>query len=160
MVFFFDYTEAAGDRNLLTPKNAEQEGDGTDAADGGGGGGGGDGAPFKVSDCIVYMGADQFENDALIEWGLPTDIWFHVDRHSSAHVYLRLPMEAAPDCPEDGRSASYMDLVPESVIEEMCQLVKNNSIAGCKEASTKVVFTPWGNLRKDQGAMNESMLPR
>jgi len=37
------------------------------------------------------------------------------------------------------------------VIEEMCQLVKNNSIAGCKAASVSVVYTPWSNLRKESG---------
>ena len=65
----------------------------------------------------VYMGADKYENEKLIEFGWEEDIWyrsllllifsikwsglyemvdplmarFHVDDHSSVHVYLRLP---------------------------------------------------------------------
>lgn len=34
-----------------------------------------------------------FENELdeeLIQWGWPEDVWFHVDKLSSAHVYLRL----------------------------------------------------------------------
>ena len=41
------------------------------------------------------MGTDKFENEHLIEWGLPTDVWFHVERMSSAHAYLRLPRGVA-----------------------------------------------------------------
>ena len=29
-------------------------------------------------------------SEVLIEHGRPTDLWFHVDKLSSAHVYLRL----------------------------------------------------------------------
>ena len=36
------------------------------------------------------MGRDKFENEDLIRFGQPEDVWFHVDDHSSAHVYLRL----------------------------------------------------------------------
>ena len=59
----------------------------------------------------IYMGADKYENEGgdlrnplnhflydnlsclladLIKYGIPEDIWFHVDDMSSAHVYLRL----------------------------------------------------------------------
>ena len=27
----------------------------------------------------VYMGKDKYENEDLIKYGLPEDIWFHVD---------------------------------------------------------------------------------
>jgi predicted ribosome quality control (RQC) complex YloA/Tae2 family protein len=36
------------------------------------------------------MGKDKFENEDLIKYGFPEDIWFHVKDFSSAHVYLRL----------------------------------------------------------------------
>ena len=36
------------------------------------------------------MGRDKHENEDLIKWGWPEDVWFHVDKVSSAHVYLRL----------------------------------------------------------------------
>jgi predicted ribosome quality control (RQC) complex YloA/Tae2 family protein len=39
---------------------------------------------------VMYMGADKYENEDLIKYGLPEDMWFHVDDLSSAHVYLRL----------------------------------------------------------------------
>ena len=29
-------------------------------------------------------------DEELIKWGWPEDVWFHVDKVSSAHVYLRL----------------------------------------------------------------------
>lgn len=29
-------------------------------------------------------------DEHLIKWGFPEDVWFHVDKLSSAHVYLRL----------------------------------------------------------------------
>lgn len=83
------------------------------------------------------MGKDKFENEDLIKWGLPIDIWFHVDGYSSAHVYLRLP------------SSEYnIDNIPETVLQECFQLVKNNSIEGCKFKSVKICYTPWANLEK------------
>lgn len=83
------------------------------------------------------MGKDKFENEDLIQWGLPTDIWFHVDGLSSAHVYLRLP------------STDFnIDNIPKSALEDCLQLVKHNSIEGCKLKSVKVCYTPWTNLEK------------
>ncbi|KAI3911610.1 hypothetical protein MKW92_052489 [Papaver armeniacum] len=38
----------------------------------------------------IFMGLDKHENEDLIKYGFPEDIWFHVDKMSSAHVYLRL----------------------------------------------------------------------
>ena len=39
---------------------------------------------------VLFMGRDKFENEDLIKHGWPEDVWFHVDKVSSAHVYLRL----------------------------------------------------------------------
>lgn len=36
-------------------------------------------------------GQDKHENEELIKYSFPTDVWFHVDDLSSAHVYLRMP---------------------------------------------------------------------
>lgn len=36
---------------------------------------------------ILYI---YFLDENLIKWGWPEDVWFHVDKVSSAHVYLRL----------------------------------------------------------------------
>jgi len=103
---------------------------------------------------VVYMGADSNENDKLIEHGWATDIWFHVDSLSSAHVYLRLPLSTAMavDCNHE-----IMDLVPDNVIEDMCQLVKNNSIEGCKKPWVSVVYTPHSNLRKEESMKEGSV---
>lgn len=86
-------------------------------------------------DFSIYMGRDKFENEDLIRYGLPNDIWFHVDDLSSAHVYLRLP---------EGSNA---DQIPEATLEDCCQLVKANSIQGNKQA-VSIVYTDWANLKK------------
>eukprot|EP00475_Leptophrys_vorax_P042564 TRINITY_DN80200_c0_g1_i1.p1 TRINITY_DN80200_c0_g1~~TRINITY_DN80200_c0_g1_i1.p1 ORF type:complete len:221 (-),score=64.38 TRINITY_DN80200_c0_g1_i1:54-659(-) len=82
------------------------------------------------------MGRDKFENEDLIRWGHPEDVWFHADRLSSAHVYLRLPEGVT------------IDTIPEEILEEMCQLTKDNSIEGRKKASIHVQYTYWENLLK------------
>ncbi|PRP77863.1 hypothetical protein PROFUN_08537 [Planoprotostelium fungivorum] len=86
------------------------------------------------------MGKHKEENEDLIKYGFPEDVWFHVDKFSSAHVYLRLV---------EGLG---IEDIPESVLEDCCQLVKYNSIEGNKENNITVVYTPWANLKKT-GAM-------
>lgn len=39
---------------------------------------------------LIYMGKDKFENEDLIKYAFPNDLWFHADDYSSAHVYIRL----------------------------------------------------------------------
>ena len=39
---------------------------------------------------MIYMGKDKFENEELLKYGFPEDVWFHVDNLSSAHVYVRM----------------------------------------------------------------------
>ena len=46
--------------------------------------------PLIYEGCLIYMGKDKFENEELLKYGFPEDIWFHVDNFSSAHVYLRM----------------------------------------------------------------------
>jgi len=84
----------------------------------------------------IYVGEDKHENEDLIRWGWPEDIWFHVDKLSSAHVYLRLH-------PNDT-----IDSIPQAVLDDCAQLVKANSIQGNKQNDVDVVYTPWANLRK------------
>ena len=74
----------------------------------------------------MYMGADKYENEDLIKYGLPEDLWFHVDDMSSAHVYLRL------------RKNQLLEDVSAETIMECAQLVKANSIEGCKMREVKV----------------------
>lgn len=82
------------------------------------------------------MGNDKYENEDLIRWGWPEDIWFHVSKLSSAHVYLRL------------REGESIDNIPSSLIDDCCQLVKANSIQGNKMNDVEIVYTPWANLKK------------
>lgn len=88
---------------------------------------------------MCYMGRDKYENEELIRWGWPEDFWFHVDDHSSAHVYVRLP------------KGKGMEDLTQEMVEECCQLTKQNSIEGCKLNDIKIVYTPWSNLKKTNG---------
>ncbi|KAK7576334.1 hypothetical protein V9T40_012620 [Parthenolecanium corni] len=88
---------------------------------------------------IYFMGKDKFENEELIKWGWPEDVWFHVDKLSSAHVYMRL------------NPGQTLDDVPQQVIDDACQLVKANSIQGHKLSEVDVVYTMWSNLKKTPG---------
>uniref|UniRef100_A0A1A9V6F2 Coiled-coil domain-containing protein 25 n=1 Tax=Glossina austeni TaxID=7395 RepID=A0A1A9V6F2_GLOAU len=85
---------------------------------------------------LLYMGKDKYENEELIKWGWPEDVWFHVDNLSSAHVYLRL---------EKGQT---IDNIPTSVLNDAAQLVKANSIQGNKLNNIDINYTMWQNLKK------------
>ncbi|KAI9105683.1 hypothetical protein DFS34DRAFT_641683 [Phlyctochytrium arcticum] len=87
----------------------------------------------------IYMGKDKYENEELITNGWMEDVWFHVDKLSSAHVYLRL---------EKGQT---WDDIPEPVLTDLAQLTKANSIEGNKKSNITVIYTPWSNLKKTQG---------
>ncbi|XP_060208117.1 uncharacterized protein LOC132635657 [Lycium barbarum] len=90
----------------------------------------------EAGDYTIFMGLDKYENEELIKYGFPEDVWFHVDKMSSAHVYLRL-----------NRGQTFDD-IPEGVLEDCAQLVKANSIQGNKVNNVDVVYTPWQNLKK------------
>ncbi len=64
------------------------------------------------------MGKDKFENEELLKHGWDEDVWFHVDKLSSAHVYLRLPP-----------GGSWED-IPSALLDDLAQLTKANSIEG------------------------------
>lgn len=85
---------------------------------------------------LLFMGVDKYENENLIRWGWPEDVWFHVDKVSSAHVYVRL------------RKGQTIDDMPQALVEDCAQLVKANSIQGNKMNNIDVVYTPWDNLKK------------
>ena len=84
----------------------------------------------------AYVGRDKHENEVLLKNGWPEDVWFHVAKLSSAHVYLRL----APGA--DWRA------IPEAALEACCQLVCDCSIEGRKLERCRVVITPFHNLKK------------
>ncbi|KAL9253484.1 Coiled-coil domain-containing protein [Drosera capensis] len=64
----------------------------------------------EAGDYTIFMGLDKFENEELIKYGLPEDIWFHVDKMSSAHVYVRL------------HKGQTMDAISEGLLEDCTQL--------------------------------------
>ncbi|KAH6640743.1 coiled-coil domain-containing protein 25 [Chaetomium tenue] len=83
----------------------------------------------------VYVGKDKFENEDLIKFGWEED--FHVDKLSSAHIYLRL------------REGESWDNIPEELLTDLAQLTKANSIEGNKKDNVTIIYTPWSNLKKD-----------
>uniref|UniRef100_A0A0C9RXH5 TSA: Wollemia nobilis Ref_Wollemi_Transcript_5834_1332 transcribed RNA sequence n=1 Tax=Wollemia nobilis TaxID=56998 RepID=A0A0C9RXH5_9CONI len=90
----------------------------------------------EAGDYTIYMGLDKHENEELIKYGFPEDVWFHVDKLSSAHVYLRM------------HKGQTIDDITEPLLEDCAQLVKANSIQGNKVNNIDIVYTPWSNLRK------------
>jgi hypothetical protein len=102
---------------------------------------------------ILYMGLDKFENEELIRYSLPQDVWFHVDNYSSAHVYLRMPPPRDDDekRSEEGRVDMTIETIPDGLMMDICQLCKQNSIKGCKLNNLKIVYTLASNLKKERG---------
>ena len=76
----------------------------------------------------IYMGKDKFENEDLIKYGLPEDVWFHVDDLSSAHVYLRM------------KPGMTLDDITDDLLLDCSSLVKANSIEGCKVRDVRVYY--------------------
>ncbi|KAL8453907.1 hypothetical protein Emed_000618 [Eimeria media] len=85
----------------------------------------------------VYMGRDKYENEDLIAYAFPEDVWFHVSELSSAHVYVRMPF-----------GQTDYESLPAEVVEEACQLTKHNSIEGSKQSEVTIVYTSASNLKK------------
>lgn len=85
----------------------------------------------------IYMGKHKEENEVLLRYMWPEDVWFHVDDHSSAHVYLRL------------KPNQTLDDIPKQVLIECCQLCKANSIKGNKLDDVTIIYTNFLNLRKE-----------
>ena len=115
-----------------------------------------------------------FPDEELIRWMWPEDVWFHVDKLSSAHVYLRLKeviqkfvsllrlivsirfltyrsLRHHLKFPIYQIQGETLDDVPKSIIEDAAQLVKYNSIQGNKMNDIDVVYTMWNNLQKTDG---------
>jgi hypothetical protein len=109
----------------------------------------------------IYMGRDKVESSCfssslayhsltyrcaldedLIKYAWTQDVWFHVDKLSSAHVYLRLP-----------ESISSWEAIPEMLLVDCAQLVKANSIEGASRTASHPFclsnLDPSGNKRND-----------
>ncbi|XP_075719911.1 coiled-coil domain-containing protein 25 [Rhinoderma darwinii] len=83
----------------------------------------------------IYMGKDKYENEDLIKYGWPEDIWY-VDNYNNLLIFTFL------------YKGQTIDDIPKDVLTDCAQLVKSNSIQGCKMGNINVVYTPWANLRK------------
>lgn len=99
---------------------------------------------YQVDDHTIWVGVDQFENEELIHFsqrfmeqsGL-TLMWYHVDKFSSPHAYVRL---------HEGETT-----VPKKLADICCQICKDGSIEGTKHPAVDVVYTPASNLMKTKG---------
>ncbi|KAF8863501.1 DUF814-domain-containing protein [Acephala macrosclerotiorum] len=85
----------------------------------------------------IYVGKDKVENEDLIKYGLEEDVWFHADKLSSAHIYLRM------------KEGENWESINEEVLTDLAQLTKANSIEGNKKDNVTIIYTPWSNLKKD-----------
>lgn len=98
------------------------------------------------SECVIYMGRDKVENDTLLKKSHPKNIWFHVDKHSSAHLYIQLSAEE--------QNQKFEDLkLSQDLLEQVGQLTKANSIKANKLNNISIIYTPVDNLRSD-GSMD------
>ncbi|KAF9220250.1 cytoplasmic protein [Gyrodon lividus] len=88
----------------------------------------------------IYMGKDKVENEDLIKFAWPQDVWFHVDKLSSAHVYIRMSDDMT------------WETIPQALLTDCAQLVKANSIEGNRKDNLTIIYTPADNLKK-QGDM-------
>lgn len=90
---------------------------------------------------VIYMGKDKVENDPLIKHSNPKNIWFHVDNHSSAHLYLQLTEE---------QLVTFTNIdtfkINEDILMQIAQLTKANSIKGNKLNNITVIYTTVDNL--------------
>lgn len=94
------------------------------------------------SEHIIYMGKDKYENDPLIRKSHPKNLWFHVDKHSSAHLYLQLSSEQ--------QRTNFDKLkVDEDLLMQIAQLTKANSIKANKLNNITIIYTPVENLKTD-----------
>ncbi|OHT08969.1 hypothetical protein TRFO_22303 [Tritrichomonas foetus] len=99
---------------------------------------------YQIDDHTIWVGVDQFENEELIHFsqrfmeqsGL-TLMWYHVDKFSSPHAYVRL---------HEGETT-----VPKKLADICCQICKDGSIEGTKHPAVDVVYTPASNLAKSKG---------
>lgn len=101
---------------------------------------------FSTDTYPIYMGKDKIENDPLISHSHPKNLWFHVDKVSSAHLYIDLPNEL--------KFKPFKDLsLPSSLLDQIGQLTKANSIKGNKMPNVTIIYTPVDNLISD-GSMD------
>lgn len=91
-------------------------------------------------------------DEELIRYAWPEDVWFHVDKLSSPHIYLRLPEGVAWDSIAGSEAAT-----------DAAQLVKAGSIEGNKRDNLTVIYCParvGGRLYVQRGALTSARVRR
>lgn len=98
-----------------------------------------EGTKYDSHQPVIYVGKDKFENDQLLQIARPQeDVWFHADKYSSAHVYLRLP-------------AQFTNQIPQIWLDECAQLTREGSREGSQHPNISIVWTGCENLKKTSG---------
>ncbi|TNY17051.1 hypothetical protein DMC30DRAFT_450081 [Rhodotorula diobovata] len=83
---------------------------------------------------VIYAGKDKFENEELLKYFIPEqDIWVHVDKLSSPHIYLRMP---------EGMD---WEKIPEKLLLDAGHLCKAGSI---QALGVTIIYTPATNILK------------
>jgi len=77
-------------------------------------------------------------DEDLIKFGLEEDVWFHADKLSSAHIYLRM------------NEGSSWESIPEEVLTDLAQLTKANSIEGMQALTSKCTHDVKSRTRKQE----------
>jgi len=104
------------------------------------------GSDEENEEAVIYMGKDKFENEHLLKHSHPKNIWFHVDNYSSAHLYLQLSNE--------DQLLTFDTLkIDDSILKQLAQLTKANSIKANKLNNITIIYTPVNNLYTD-GSMD------
>lgn len=96
----------------------------------------------EVAAYTIYVAKDAAENDALLEFAFPNDLWLKAEGAKSAQVFLRAPAGSAAEAPD-------------AVLEDCAQLVRD-SLGPKKRDSFKVVYTLCSNIKgKAAGRKNK-----
>ncbi|TKR82869.1 hypothetical protein L596_016543 [Steinernema carpocapsae] len=110
---------------------------------------------------LLYMGRDKVENEELIRWGWPEDVWFHVDnlrrptstfgyhKDRRLKMYRRNSSRTAPSSsrPTVSRRHGRRDQTTGSVADRRSNGFQT-ILHGCKMNEVGVCYTMWENLRK------------
>ena len=108
-------------------------------------------------DISIYMGIDRDENELMLKYGCNRDLVFHVDKLSSAHLYLRtsndIDDKLFKKIEYESDFEKYLD-IPQHIIEQCLQLTKLNSSQAKKLDRVYIFVTPWYNIMQKNYIMS------
>jgi predicted ribosome quality control (RQC) complex YloA/Tae2 family protein len=85
---------------------------------------------------MFYIGRSQQENHAVLDYGKPTDLWFHLADTSSCHVVAVLP----EGCDRKLRGA---------ILRRGASLCKQHTPKAASQRDVPVTYTTVSNVTKD-----------